>query len=631
MNRIGSFLAALVLSLLLALPPQTVTASLKKGDNLEKRVALVIGNNNYPEAPLDNAINDAKLVAQTLSSLGFDVHEGYDLDRTGTAILLDRYLAALSADGVGLFYFAGIGKEVGGRNYLLPTDVRYTPEGVRADGLPLDQLQLRLDTLTRVKLLFIDTCRDDPFGTDAVKGLGAPRIARPGPETFIGFATESGQVAYDGNDGHSPFAKAFVRHLTQPGLEIGPMFARVRRDVAEATEDLQQASSFSSLTNSFYFVPNASAVIDAGVGSWPQSVIPPVPMIEAPDYVAYDPKQRGVPITGRVVSDDLAGLSIAGDKVAVGANGEFSYLLVGLSRGEKRTVTIKAVDRGGYEVEHTMLVSRTTERPPAVAPPALEPRKLYGRSQPDAVALVIGIERYGSPTVPPARFAAADAKLFADYAEFVLGVPAHRIVLLTDDQATAGAVQSKVRGTLSRTRQEGPIGAVYVFFSGHGLDVGGMPRLLGYDYDELSVERTTIATSELIAWVEAIEPASTTLFVDSCYSGTRDGGTVVADARAIRAGTGYTTPHENRAAVLSASSGVGLSMSLEGVGQGAFSYVVMRGLGGEADANQDRAITLAELEAWTAQELPKLALTPSGPQRSSYNGVDPSRILVRLD
>ena len=81
--------------------------------------------------------------------------------------------------------------------------------------------------------------------------------------------------------------------------------------------------------------------------------------------------------------------------------------------------------------------------------------------------------------------------------------------------------------------------------------------------------------------------------------------------------------------MLSASSGVGLSMSLEGVGQGAFSYVVMRGLGGEADANQDRAITLAELGAWTAQELPKLALTPG--QRPSYNGVDPDRVLVRLD
>ena len=96
-------------------------------------------------------------------------------------------------------------------------------------------------------------------------------------------------------------------------------------------------------------------------------------MIEASDHAVYDPEQRGVPIAGRVVSDDLAMLTIDGNEAVVGTNGEFSYLLVGLSRGEKRTVTIKAVDRGGYEVEHTMLVSRTVERPPTVAPTALDP------------------------------------------------------------------------------------------------------------------------------------------------------------------------------------------------------------------------------------------------------------------
>jgi uncharacterized caspase-like protein len=609
--------------------PGAASSSLSSSNN---RVALVIGNNAYPEASLSNAVNDAKLVAQTLSSLGFDVYDGYDLDRTDTSILLDRYLAALSDDGVGLFYFAGIGNEVGGRNYLLPTDVRYTPEGVRADGLPLDQLQLRLDALTRIKLLFIDACRDAPFGADADSRLSAPRIARPGPETFIGFATESGQPALDGIDGHSPFAQALVRHLAQPGLEIGPMFARVRRDVAEATKDRQQPASFSSLTDPFYFVPNPSAAVaDAGIGSRPQSVIPPVPMLEAPDEAVYDPAQRGVPITGKVVSDDLAMLTVDGNEVVVGANGEFSYLLVGLSRGEKRSVAIRAVSREGYGVDHPLLVTRPVERRPTMAP-ALDPRKLHGHSQPDAVALVIGIERYGDPSLPPARFAAADAERFVDYAGWVLGVPEHRITLLTDGQATSGAVLSSVRETLLRARREGPIGPVYVFFSGHGLNIGGMPRLLAHDYDQYAVERTTIATSELIAWLEEREPKSITLFLDSCFSGqTRDRGTVVADARAIRAGTGSATSHQDRAAVLSASSGEGLSLSLPEVGQGAFSYVVMRGLGGEADADQDRAITLGELEAWTAQELPNLALTPSGPQRPSYNGVDPGRVLVRLD
>ena len=97
-----------------------------------------------------------------------------------------------------------------------------------------------------------------------------------------------------------------------------------------------------------------------------------------------------------------------------------------------------------------------------------------------------------------------------------------------------------------------------------------MPHLLAHDYDQYAVERTTIATNDLVAWVGESEPKSITLFLDSCFSGqTRDSGTIVADARALRAGTGSTstTSPKGRAAVLSAASGVGLSMSLEGVGR----------------------------------------------------------------
>jgi uncharacterized caspase-like protein len=634
MKRIASLLIFVTLTLAGLAPPESVVAGLSHspGKTPEHRVALVIGNNDYPEAPLANAVNDARLVARALTAAGFQVYDGYDLDRTDTSILIDKYLAALSKEGVGLFYFAGIAKEVGGRNYMLPTDVRFTSEGVRADGLPLDQLQLRLDALTRVKLLFVDSCRDDPFGASAASALPAPRIARPGPETFIGFATESGELAFDGDDGHSPFAQALVHHLQQPGLELGPMFARMRRDVAAATDDRQLPMSFSSLTDPFYFLPAASTVANVAVGAFPQPAIPAVPVIEAPDHAAYDPEQRGVPIAGRVISDDLAALAIEGDEVAVAGNGEFNYLLVGLSRGEERTVAIRAVDRAGYQAEHIMQVSRTVERRPTAVQGALDPRKLRGKLQPDAVALVIGVESYGDLNLPPARFAAADAKRFADYAEWVLGVPAHRIALLTDDQATAGTVLSEVRGTLLRARQEGPIGAAYVFFSGHGLDINGAPHLLAYDYNEYAVERTAIAIRDLVAWVGESEPESITLFADSCFSGqTRDSGVVVADARALRAGAGAATLRESRAAVLSAAGDAGLSMSLAGVGHGAFSYVLMRGLGGEADADRDRAVTLVELEAWTARELPKLALTPSGPQRPSYNGVDPGRVLARLE
>ncbi len=409
------------------------------------------------------------------------------------------------------------------------------------------------------------------------------------------------------------------------------MFARIRRDVGFATNASQQPASFSSLTDPFYFIPDpATPTNDIGEFS-PPSAIPAVPIIEASDRAVYDPIQRGVPIAGRVVGEGPVTITIDGDKAVVGANGEFSYLMTGLARGEERPVTVKAVDQAGYEVKKTMVLSRTIDRPPPAEPP-LDPRNLRGRVQLDAVALVIGVETYRNTSLPVARFAAADAQRFADYAEWGLGVPADRIALLTDNRATSGAVLAEIRGTLMRAQQEGPIGAVYVFFSGHGLDIDGEPHLLAYDYDQFAAELTTISTSELVDWVEANDPKSITLFVDACFSGSaRDGGTVLADAKGLRAGTGFTNPLDDRVAVLTGASNAGLSMSLPGIGQGAFSYVLMRGLEGEADANGDRAITLAELEEWTARELPKLSRTPSGQQRPSYNGVDRTRVLEYLN
>lgn len=214
----------------------------------------------------------------------------------------------------------------------------------------------------------------------------------------------------------------------------------------------------------------------------------------------------------------------------------------------------------------------------------------------------------------------------------MLGIPPFRIALLTNREATASAVLSRVRQILFEARREGPIGAVYVFFSGHGLAIEGAPHLLTYDYDEFAFERTTIAERDLVAWVKEHEPHSITLFVDACFSGrTRDGGSVIADAKGLLAGEGATAARDNDAALFSASTAVGLSMSLQGVGQGAFSYVLMRGLEGEADADSDGEITSAELQAWISAELPKLARTPSGPQLPGYHDVAPDRVLVRLE
>lgn len=280
-----------------------------------------------------------------------------------------------------------------GRNYLLPVDVRISIEGVVADGLALDLVQAQLDFRTGVKLIFVDACRHNPFGrNDTIDSRPLVR-PRPGNESFIGFATEPGQLAFDGDDGNSPFTKALVHHMQTPDLEIGPMFARVRRDVAEATDQRQHPTEYSSLTNPFVFGSPAVESIATAADAAPIPLAL-VPVLELAEGASYDPEQRGVPVIGRVVDDDLVSLTIDGEEVQPAADGGFTRLIYDLLRGDERNVVVRARDRAGHEVEREVLISRKVDqRPPAVLA-SLDPRRVRGQPQPDAVAIVVGVEEY---------------------------------------------------------------------------------------------------------------------------------------------------------------------------------------------------------------------------------------------
>jgi len=135
----------------------------------EKRVALVIGNSAYQSAvPLANPANDAKLMSDTLLSLGFFVVGGgakLDLDKAGLDGALGDFSKAMIGADVALFYFAGHGVEIHGKNYLVPVDAHPKDEadvlaGMTALAGILDQMQ---QSGMRLNLLLLDACRDNPF------------------------------------------------------------------------------------------------------------------------------------------------------------------------------------------------------------------------------------------------------------------------------------------------------------------------------------------------------------------------------------------------------------------------------------------------------------------------------------
>jgi tetratricopeptide (TPR) repeat protein len=232
------------------------------------RVALVIGNGNYANVPpLANPTNDAREISGALRELGFKVIEGYNLDSTAMRGRIADFGAALPGAGVTLFYYAGHGVQVAGKNYLIPVDAKLErPSSLGVEAIEVGTVLSDMETEKRVNLVFLDACRDNPLSRSLAKSFGVSRSTavgqglaqlNAGVGTLITFATSPDTVALDGSGKNSPFTTAMLKHIRTPGLEIRSMLTRVRSDVIKATNQQQVPWDHSSLTGDFYFRPGS--------------------------------------------------------------------------------------------------------------------------------------------------------------------------------------------------------------------------------------------------------------------------------------------------------------------------------------------------------------------------------------
>ncbi|KRQ93293.1 peptidase [Bradyrhizobium jicamae] len=230
----------------------------------EKRVAFVVGNGTYKNvAPLPNPSVDAKAMASALRNVGFEVVEGSNLTRDKmTERLLDFGKKAQGAD-VALFFYAGHGIAISGTNYLLPIDADIKSEMDVKLGAAIN-IDLTLEQTmgdAKVKLVFLDACRDNPFAAK-IKSNSATRSVnvqtglaemKSGEGTLIAFATGPGQTALDGQEGgNSPFTRALLANLTQPGMEIQQAMTKVRAQVNEETNKGQLPWGHTNLIGAVY-------------------------------------------------------------------------------------------------------------------------------------------------------------------------------------------------------------------------------------------------------------------------------------------------------------------------------------------------------------------------------------------
>ncbi len=222
----------------------------------EERVALIVGNSAYQNvSALDNPINDALDVSVALEGLGFTVILGTDLvqDEMNQAIEIFAERAA-SADVV-LFYYAGHGFQVSGQNYLVPVDSRLTGvQDLETQTLPIQDVLDAMEQSRGLKLVFLDACRDNPFGAelDQRAGSGLARVGTAADFMFV-YATQPDNVAYDGTGRNSFFTQAMLGHIYTPGQDIADLMINVRRDVLASTGGRQVPWENSSLTRQFRF------------------------------------------------------------------------------------------------------------------------------------------------------------------------------------------------------------------------------------------------------------------------------------------------------------------------------------------------------------------------------------------
>ena len=257
---------------------------LAQAQTRESRVALVIGNSNYKSSPLRNPVNDATDMANKLRSYGFEVIERHDLNARQIGSTLREFRARLSSGSVAVFFYAGHGVQIKGENYLptVDADIR-GEEDVPQQSLAMRQVMDVLgDAKTRINLVFLDACRDNPYARSFRSGSrGLGREGAPSG-TLISFATRPGSVAADGDGRNGLYTGSLLKAMNEKHQPIEQVLKRVVSAVKAQSNSQQEPWMEGSIEGDFCFGSctdtafiAAPAPLPAYVAQ-PQSQPPPV-------------------------------------------------------------------------------------------------------------------------------------------------------------------------------------------------------------------------------------------------------------------------------------------------------------------------------------------------------------------
>ncbi len=233
------------------------------------RKALVIGNADYAYNPLRNPVNDANLVADKLTQLGFEVTKVTNANQSTMDKALKSFADLLTSRDEAVFFYSGGGAAVDGISYLTPVDkLINNVDDLRHNALDTNRV-LELLQRARVSVMVLDACRDNPYSKKSSGLSSMINIKAKAGNQYVIFSTEYGKTTSDGKGSNSPFTESFVKYLDQP-LVIENMARLVIRDVESRTNSKQTPCAIGSLVDEFYFSPAQ------GKSPKPRTTIPPM-------------------------------------------------------------------------------------------------------------------------------------------------------------------------------------------------------------------------------------------------------------------------------------------------------------------------------------------------------------------
>ncbi|MGA9769672.1 MAG: caspase family protein [Blastocatellia bacterium] len=253
MKHIGQYvILTACLTLGLALSTQVMASQQKTG----ARTALVIGNTNYDTGFLPNPVNDAEDMEKNLVKFGFDVTRRVNLTQNEMKNEIRIFGKKLrESGGVGLFYFAGHGVQVQGKNYLIPIGAKVeAEEDIELDGIDVQLvMSMMKGANTQINIIILDACRDNPFARSVRSTQRGLAVIDAPSQTLIAYATAPGFTAQDGKGRNGVYTEALIKYMQIPNLKIEDVFKRVRTSVREQTRGKQIPWESMSLEDDFYF------------------------------------------------------------------------------------------------------------------------------------------------------------------------------------------------------------------------------------------------------------------------------------------------------------------------------------------------------------------------------------------